>query len=193
MFLSLFSKKGRLARDKAADLYTQVVHHARSPAFYANYAVPDTFEGRFEMIALHGGLLVNRLCRSDAGKDGKILAQAYFDVMFLSLDWSIREMGVGDLGVPRRIKKMMSSFKGVAFAYDEAVRASEGDVQNVLLRNVYAQAEPQPSPDMLNAMAQYVRHCAESLEKQPLNEFWDGRVSFPQIADTIKGYSTYAA
>ncbi len=192
MFLSLFSRKGRLARAKAADLYKQVVHHSRSPIFYTGYNVPDTFEGRFGMIAMHGGLVVNRLCRPDMGKDGQILAQAFFDVMFLSLDWSIREMGVGDLGVPRRIKKMMSSFKGLAFAYDKAVRAGAGEIQHVLLRNVYAEAE-KPSAEMLTAMADYISQCANELEQQGLDSFWQGQVSFPHIKDNTQGHVSHAA
>ena len=192
MILSLFSKKGRLARARAADLYTQVVHHSRSPIFYTGYNVPDTFEGRFGMIAMHGGLVVNRLCRPDMGKDGQVLAQAFFDVMFLSLDWSIREMGVGDLGVPRRIKKMMSSFKGLAFAYDEAVRAGDGSVQAVLLRNIYDGTE-KPSAEVLNAMAGYISQCAKQLEQQGLDGFWQGQVSFPHIKDNTQGHISHAA
>ncbi len=185
--LYLFSKKGRLSHQKAKELYNKVVRHARSPIFYEGYAVPDTLEGRFEMIALHGGLLVNRLCRPDMGQEGRILAQAFFDVMFFNLDWSIREMGVGDLGVPRRIKQMMESFKGRAFAYDEALRAGDGEICHALIRNLYA-TTGRPSAEILAIMSAYLRGVAMSLESQGLSDFWQGQIDFPHIEDvTTKG------
>ncbi len=182
--LSLFSKKARLRRQKAAELYSHVVRQARAPIFYEGYGVPDTSEGRFEMIAMHGGLLVNRLCRPDMGSEGQALAQAFFDVMFLSLDWSIREMGVGDLAVPRRIKKMMSSFKGLSFAYDEAVRSGDAEIQHVLLRNIYV--SERPSADVLAAMSVYVRNCVAVLEAQSLSDFSENKIKFPHIEDVQK-------
>ena len=184
--LYLFSKKKRLAREKAIDLYNKVVRHSRSPVFFEGYAVPDTVEGRFEMITLHGGLLVTRLCQPDMGPDGKLLAQAFFDVMFFNLDWSIREMGVGDLGVPRRIKQMMTSFKGRAFAYDEALKAGPGEVSHALIRNLYSTV-PRPPTEILSAMATYVTECGNALKKQSLSDFWQGNVDFPHIEDNKQG------
>ena len=189
--LYLFSKKGRLSHQKAKELYNQVVRHARSPIFYEGYRVPDTVEGRFEMIALHGGLLVNRLCSPDMGREGKMLAQAFFDTMFFNLDWSIREMGVGDLGVPRRVKQMMSAFKGRAFAYDEAVKAGGGEVNHALIRNLYATAS-RPSPETLNAMSAYVMECAARLRAQGLSDFWQGKVTFPDIEFNQQGQNINA-
>lgn len=185
--LYLFSKKGRLSREKARELYNKVVRHSRSQIFYEGYNVPDTVEGRFEMIAFHGGLLVNRLCRPDMGSEGKMLAQAYFDVMFFNLDWSIRELGVGDLGVPRRVKQMMTAFKGRAFAYDEAVHAGAGEIPHALIRNMYATA-PKPAPEILSAMSVYVQNCVAELNKQGLSDFWSGNVSFPNIEENKQGY-----
>lgn len=185
--LYLFSKKARLSRQRARELYNQVVRHARNQIFYEGYNVPDTPEGRFEMIALFGGMLVNRLCRPDMGREGKILAQAYFDTMFFNLDWSIREMGVGDLGVPRRIKQMMAAFKGRAFAYDEAVRAGSNEVQHALIRNLYGTAA-KPDGAVLQAMSEYVAACVRAFEEQGLSDFWQGHITIPHIESNNQGY-----
>jgi cytochrome b pre-mRNA-processing protein 3 len=164
------------------------VRHSRSPIFYEGYDVPDTIEGRFEMITLHGGLLVNRLCQPDMGAEGRMLAQAFFDVMFFNLDWSIRELGVGDLGVPRRIKQMMTSFKGRAFAYDEAMKSGKSEIAHALIRNLYATSS-RPSAEILNAMAAYMQDCGAVLKKQGLSDFWLGSVEFPHIEDNRQGTS----
>lgn len=185
--LHLLTKKGRLSRERAKDLYAQVVKASRNPVFYTAYGIPDTVEGRFEMVCLHGGVLVNRLSRPDMGAEGRMLAQAFFDVMFINLDWSIREAGVGDLAVPRRIKKMMSDFKGRSFAYDEAVKAGGGEVEHALTRNLYADGKP--TPDVLAAMARYLQSCVVELSKQGLSDFWQGRVRFPDADSLSQGYT----
>lgn len=185
--LHLLTKKGRLSREKAKALYHQVVQASRNPLFYAAYNVPDTTEGRFEMICLHGGILVNRLSRPDMGAEGRMLAQAFFDVMFINLDWSIREAGVGDLAVPRRIKKMMSDFKGRSFAYDEAVKSGAGEAVHALTRNLYANT-PKPSPDILSVMETYLRTCVAELSGQGLSDFWQGHVNFPSIEQSSQGH-----
>lgn len=186
------TRKGRATREKAKELYSEVVRCARKPVFYAGYNVSDTLEGRFEMIALHGGLLVNRLCREDMGADGRYLAQAFFDVMFINLDWSIREAGVGDLAVPRRIKKMMADFKGRAFAYDEAVRSDFSDVVFAVMRNIYP-VEPKPPAAVISAMACYIEQCAKNLEQKTAAEMWQGKFTFPEIEQDNPSHVIHAA
>src|SRR3546814_8966780 len=89
------------AEDTADRLYAAIVAQARHPAFYQDYGVPDTVDGRFEMIALHAFLLLHRL-KQDPERTAK-LGQAVYDAMFLDMDASLREMGAGDLGVGRRV------------------------------------------------------------------------------------------
>lgn len=190
--LYLLTQKGRLSRTKAKELYQTVLRQSRNPYFYTSFGVPDTLEGRFEIISLHGGLLVNRLCRPDMGREGKILAQAYFDVMFKNIDWSIREMGVGDLAVPRRIKKMMSDFKGRAFAYDEACRSGNSELTHALVRNVFADTQ-KPSVETLNEFANYVQCCVKELEAQGLSDFWRGQINLPHLNFYNNEYGTYNA
>jgi cytochrome b pre-mRNA-processing protein 3 len=177
--LYLFTKQGRLSRRQAKELYKIVISHARNPVFYSEFNVPDTMEGRFEMVTLHGGLLVNYLCRPEMGIEGRKLAQAFFDEMFKSIDLSIREMGVGDLAVPRRIKKMMTNFKGRAFAYDEATKVNINEIIHALSRNIYKNEKP--SEQVIQKFAEYVQLCVIELEKQSLSDFWQGKVRFPAI------------
>lgn len=177
--LYLFTKQGRLTHRQARELYKVVIRSSRNPIFYSDYNVPDTMEGRFEMVALHAGLLVNRLCRPDMGVEGQKLAQAFFDEMFKAIDLSIREMGVGDLAVPKRIKKMMTNFKGRAFAYDEATKANQNEIIHVLSRNIYLTEKP--SSYAIKKFADYVSNCVSSLEKQSLSDFNQGKLLFPSI------------
>ena len=178
--LYLMTQKGRLSRAKAKELFQIVLRQSRHPHFYEDYGVPDTIEGRFEMVALHGGLLVNRLCRPDMGREGRILAQAFFDVMFKNIDWSMRERGIGDLGVPRRIKKMMADFKGRAFAYDESCRAGCSELTHALVRNVYAETD-KPSAEIVKDFSLYIQSCVTELEKQGLSDFWRGIAHYPAL------------
>ncbi|MGB1077048.1 MAG: ubiquinol-cytochrome C chaperone family protein [Bdellovibrionales bacterium] len=108
----------------------EAVNQARQPVFFQDLQVEDTLEGRFEMICLHTGLLMEWLYKNDRAP----LAQALFDVMFVDIDRNLRESGVGDLAVPKRIKKMMKAFKGRAFAYQEGIKKDTLD--DVITRNL---------------------------------------------------------
>ena len=94
----------RLAGKTAADtLYGEIVSAARAPKFYRDWGVPDTVEGRFEMIALHLALALDRL--SVEGEAGQALGRAVTEACIVDLDDNMREIGIGDLAVPRKIKK----------------------------------------------------------------------------------------
>jgi cytochrome b pre-mRNA-processing protein 3 len=181
MFMYLLSKKARDSRESAKVLYEQIVTQARNPVFYAAYNIPDTPEGRFEMITMHCGLLVNRLCQSSDTKSAKLLAQALFDVMFADIELAIRELGVGDLAVPRRIKKMMSEFKGRSYAYDEAAKQGVPSMIHALSRNAYAKQDDKPSHDVVSEFAQYVCDTAQILRAQTVDDLMKGRIIFPHL------------
>lgn len=122
-------------------LYGAAVAAAREPALYDGLGVPDTLDGRFDLVALHAVLLIARL-RAEP-RPGPALAQAVFDAMFADMDFNLREMGVGDMGVGRRNKQMWEALHGRALAYEPALAA--GDVAGLaaaLARNVWRGAEP---------------------------------------------------
>jgi len=123
----------------AERLYDTAVAQARQPVFYARCGVPDTVDGRFDMVVLHVSLLIRRLRRGGDGGQG--LAQTLFDTTFRDMDRSLREMGVGDLGVARRVKDMAKAYYGRAEAYDQALDAGEADLlREALRRNLLAGA-----------------------------------------------------
>ncbi len=154
-------------------LYATVVAQARRPDFYRDLGVPDTVDGRFELVALHGYLLLRRLRPS---QDGAGLAQALFDVIFADMDASLREMGAGDLGVGKRVKVMAKGFYGRMAAYDAGL-AGEAPLADALRRNLYGTVEPTEAA--LTAMAQYLRDAAQGLEKQPESGLLAGQATFP--------------
>jgi cytochrome b pre-mRNA-processing protein 3 len=158
---------------QAARLYDAVVAQARQPAFYAMGGVPDTIDGRFEMIALHTFLVLRRL-RTLSGA-GEPLAQALVDILFSDMDASLREMGAGDLGVGKRVKRMATAFYGRVAAYESAEKA--GDMQQALARNLFGTVAP--SPRQLAAMAAYVDAARATLSVQPLAELEAARPNFP--------------
>jgi len=133
-------------------LYGHAVAQARLPAFYAELEVPDTLDGRFDCLILHVALLVRRLARG--GPDGAALAQDLFDETFADMDRSLREMGVGDLGVGRRVKAMAKAFYGRADAYGRALDAGdEAALAAALARNLHARDEASPVAHRLAAYA----------------------------------------
>lgn len=165
--------------DAAVLLYPLIVKQARLPVFYQSLGVPDTVTGRFDMIVLHIVLLVNRL--KEEGKTGAKLSQALFDRFFVDMDEALREQGVGDLSVPRHIKRMMQGFNGRREVY-EAALASEDDVllADILKRNLYG-AIANVNDDMVNKTVQYVKTCRNGLRRHNVSDFMSGRLSFAEI------------
>lgn len=152
-------RERREAEAAALRLYARAVAQARAPEFY-RAGVPDTFDGRFDLLMLHVFLLVRRFRRE--GERGRAIAQALFDAAFDDMDRTLREMGVGDLGVPRRIKAMARAFYGRAAAYDEALDA-DGDegLRAALGRNLLGGGA---APESLCA---YVRNADSALASAP--------------------------
>ncbi len=160
---SLF--KPRSENKTARRLYDHAVVAARTPGFYTDLAVPDTLDGRFELIALHVFTLIFRL-KNETGayqKEADRLAQALFDVMFRDMDRSLREMGVGDLGVPRRVKTMMRAMNGRCHAYTQAIGA--GDLTSALRRNVYGTVESVDHAHVAHLAADVTTHITTLLAR----------------------------
>jgi cytochrome b pre-mRNA-processing protein 3 len=127
MILDTLFRKRRL--DTPAGLiYGALVAQARDPWFYGELGVPDTVEGRFEMIALHGFIVLNRLKleKRDGSPLAEQLGQAIFDLMFADMDRNLREMGVGDLGIAKRVKALIKGFYGRIKAYEEGLSGVDG-------------------------------------------------------------------
>lgn len=158
------------------ELYGAAVAAARAPAYYAGGGVPDTTAGRFELISLHVAVLIRRL-RRFGDKPAQELAQSIFDAMFSDMDVTLREMGVGDLGVGKRVKFLWEGFHGRAQAYAAALDAGDmAGLEAALARNVWAgHPPPEGAPAALAARAFAM---AATLEGQGFEGFAAGRADF---------------
>jgi cytochrome b pre-mRNA-processing protein 3 len=159
----------------ARDLYALIVAKARQPYFYAVLDVPDTVDGRFDMITLHAVLAINRLAES--GPQGKGLSQKLFDEMFADMDRSLREMGAGDLSIGKKIRRMAEVFYGRAKAYREAL--AQGDpraIEQALARNIYPGGS---KPENIARLARYVIASVRALAAQSDADGLKGCMVFP--------------
>ena len=160
---------------KAAELaYGRIVEHAREPGFFVDGGVPDTVDGRFELICLHAFLYLHRLKREQPR--AAPLGQRLFDTMFADFDRSLREMGTGDLSVGREIKRMAEAFYGRVAAYEGGLAGDDSVLQPALARNLFGTARTNPA--LLEAMAGYVRREAARLNEEDGEELLAGRLSF---------------
>ncbi len=175
----IFGLFRRASNDAVIDrLYLAVVAASRQPALYADLRVPDTFEGRFESLSLHAILTLRRLQRCEA--PGPAMAQHLVDTVFKHFDRTLREMGVGDTTVPKRMKTMAEAFGGRSAAYDAALRGGRETLVEALARNVYAGER-----DAV-ALADYVEAATAALAMTPLQAFLDGVPHFPDAASFVR-------
>ena len=162
--------------------YAAIVAQARQPAFYAALGVPDTPEGRFRMVALHVILFVDALLEggTDAAaetEERKALARAVQEKMFDELDASLREMGVSDLAVPKRMHRLADAFFAQLGALRAALAADErAALQEALARHIYAETE---TAEHAAALADYVQGARDALRGLPLAVMRAGRIPWP--------------
>ena len=150
-------------RAGAADLYAAAVAQARRPEFYDRLGVPDTLDGRFELVALHVFLILRGL-RTQA--HSQELGQALVDRFVEDMDASLRELGAGDLGVGRKVKAMGQALYGRIAAYESGLAGSAGTLEAALRRNLFGTVQDEPDPRVLEALAAYMRR--ESAGPAPL-------------------------
>ncbi len=171
-FLGLF---GRKRYERAGfELYTSAVQAARDSYIFETLGAPDTLDGRFDVIGLYVFLLVHRL--HSESKPGKDLAQAVFDAMFSDMDINLREIGVGDMSIGKRVRAMWEAFHGRSTAYAAAIDAGDtAALSRAIVRNVWRGEAPQ---DAARALAALVLDQAAYLAEQPVAAFLAGQVSF---------------
>ncbi|MCW5695506.1 MAG: ubiquinol-cytochrome C chaperone [Bauldia sp.] len=177
MLTRLFGHRGedrkRLNQASRA-LYETIVAQARQPRLYSAFGVPDTVAGRFEMVVLHLVLLFRRL--GGAGDEAQAMAQAVFDTFATDMDRSMREMGIGDLGVPKRMKAVGKSFYGRLNVYGAALaNGDRASFAAALQRNLFPEDSAPPAMD---GLADYAFGEAAFLGEQELPPVLDGRVVF---------------
>ncbi len=148
---------------------------ARHPRLYADWGVPDTLDGRFDMITLHTYLVLERL----KGEEPEF-RQAVVDEFFRDMDRSLREMGVGDLSVGKKVRKMAESFYGRIAAYDAALAAPGDGLAAALARNVFPDEEGGPDIAGVRRLAEFVLTQRARLAAQPVRAIAGGDVRFEE-------------
>ena len=174
---------GRLFRRRPQDgpadaLYRQIVEQARAPVFYRELGVPDSFDGRFEMLALHLFLVLNRLQAQRDDPACRTLAQALTDRLVADVDANLREMGAGDLGVGRKVRRIAEGFNGRLAAYDAGL-ADSGMLAQAIRRNVYGTTEA--AAPQVAAMTDYVQACRRTLAALAAADLAQGAVRFAPL------------
>lgn len=176
MFRRLFGRSSLSNREIVDRVYGQIVAAARQPVLYSRWSVPDTPLGRFEMVALHLFLVLHR-AKGEAGLL-KEVCQDLTDEFFRDVEHSIRELGIGDLGVPKRMKMFSRMFYGRTLAYDDALdRRDQAALEAAVARNV---RPDEPVWDGARGLAAYVRVAADGLAARPAADLLDGGAVFPR-------------
>jgi cytochrome b pre-mRNA-processing protein 3 len=164
----------RLGRKEGADrparrLQAAATAQSRRPELYRALGAPDTVDGRFELLTLHVVLLLERLREQPA------VRQDLFDAYVSDLDGALREMGVGDLSMGRRMKQLGQVFYGRAAAYEAAFRSAPDDVAlcAVIARTVF-----QDAGGDAERLAGYARDCRAALAACPAESLLAGHVAW---------------
>lgn len=160
--------------EPARGLYAGIVTQARRPEFFLACGLPDSVDGRFDLLVLHVFLVMHRLKQEHA--QTAELSQALFDVFFQDMDESLRELGAGDMGIGRRIKAMAEGFYGRILAYEQALAQGDEALEGCVRRNLYGATDGER--EQVRAVALYIRDAAASLAGQELARLIRGEADF---------------
>jgi cytochrome b pre-mRNA-processing protein 3 len=157
----------------AAKLYGSIVAQARLPVFYQSFGVPDTLEGRFLMLSLHLFAVLHRLKAEGPAAIG--LAQELTDRFSADMETVLREIGIGDLSIPKKVRGLAASSASLLQAYEEALPAGEEAIAAVIA----GAFEQGPSDAASARLAHYLKEVLRQLEAQPFAALTGGEVRFP--------------
>jgi cytochrome b pre-mRNA-processing protein 3 len=173
MILPLFRRSTQA--DTISALYGAIVAQARMPAFYRDYGVPDTVDGRFELIVLHLVLLLRRFDREESLRN---TGQGVFDAFCRDMDHNLREMGVSDLKVPKEMRQIGAAYYGRANAYRGAFARGTDAVAETCARNVLGMPGRAEAGTRLAA---YIIEADRGLDGQETSALAHGAVQFPTV------------
>lgn len=179
MLSRLFGRKRQVSEEILIRTYEAIVAAARQPLLFSSWQVPDTPLGRFESLSVHMILFLHRT--KTASAEVKALGQEVVEEFFKDVDHSLRELGIGDTSVPKRMKKLARMFYGRAAAYDVALEASDGQAfAKALERNIFPDGPPWPHA---GKFADYALAVAAKLAAEDDAAILQGKTSFPQPMD----------
>lgn len=170
---TLFRRARR--RDAVMAVYASIVARAREPIFFTAWGVPDTLDGRFELLAVHAFLVLNRLKAERAATAA--FAQDLFDTIFADLDRAVREMGATDVGVGRHVKAMARAFYGRVLAYERGLVQGPAALEEALQRNLFGTAADAGARVGRHA-ERYLRAQAAALAAVPVATLMAGELRF---------------
>jgi cytochrome b pre-mRNA-processing protein 3 len=179
MIFPLFRRRAR--PDTISTLYGTIVAQARLPVFYREYEVPDTVNGRFDLLVIHLVLVLGRL---EADQRLRDVGQALFDRFCTDMDHNLREMGIGDLSVPRHMQRIGEAYYGRAKAYLAAlVHEGQEELIEALQRNVYGNGAC--SRAAVTRLATYIREAVGDLREQPAASLLAGGLELPNPVSAV--------
>ena len=167
----------------AQRLFNQLVAQARSPVFFGQLGVPDSVDGRFDMVTLHAFLIFQRL--KGQGDRGAQLAQALYDVFIKDMEASLRQLGAGDAGVGKRIRVMTEALQGRMVAYETALAGTQIDLEGAVRRNLYGTVDP--DMESVRTIANYLKRAKEMADRQPVDRIIRGVFEFPPVPASTVG------
>ena len=158
-------------------VYIALVTQSRQPFFYSHLGVPDSLDGRFDMILLHLFLMTERL-KADGTESSVQLLQHINDAFIADMDRSLREMGVGDTGVAKRVKQMADALNGRLTVYHDSLGDPE-KLTAALTRNLYGTT--QPTADHVAQIINYITLSGVMLKSQPIETLINGEIVWPKL------------
>lgn len=175
MFGFLFNKKK--LNNAAHNIFSIIIEHSRVIDFYENYSVEDSLDGRFDLMSVHMAIVLEKLDHHKNFKDVPEFKRILQEIMFDNLDLTLREIGVGDLGVGKKIKVMAEAFYGRMIAYQNLFsNENKDEMSNTLKRNLYR--EKTINEDILKKMVSYIYQQYELIIKQDIEKILDGHIEF---------------
>lgn len=169
-------------KENAKAAYKQALLRVRESVFYTDMGVPDNFDGRFDLLLLHVFALVHVVLENHSeDKQGQDFNQALFDVFFADMDQTLREMGIGDMGMSKHMKRMMKAFNGRMHIYEEAYCAKDANEKllfNALRQNVYGTVnDDQVNNEYIGKLSCYLLALIGSLKENGRDNIMNGRIT----------------
>ena len=178
MFFNSYVITKRQKKDLIDTFYQKIVDVSRNKVFYTKLKVPDTLDGRYDLLALFSILLMFSLSKS--GKKGFELAQILFDKIFLDLDLSLREMGAGDAGVSIKIKNMIKSYMGRQKVYCDCFENYNFiKLEKSFVRNIYRNVSVYDKEP--NLLVLYCIECIDKFKNKKIEYFISNNFNFPKL------------
>lgn len=167
----------------ADELYGAIVARARLPVFYQGFGVPDTLEGRFVVLSLHLFAVLHRL--KDGGAEASVMAQDLADRFTADMETVLRELGVGDLAIPKKVRKLTASGAGLLQGFEMALAAGDAALESAI-----ASALPGGETSTRAASARltpYVKKVVRQLKGEPIQDLCAGVLRLEDVSDEAHG------